>query len=320
MSGEAAPGNSGCRGHEEVPAGVGGHPNVDPLFTDDKNARPRRRPASMWRLSGDSRSLMVSVPRCGEPPTRWRDLRDARVCMTSRCSGIRCRGSPRYFRLRYDLEAALAELTESVTAVLGLFGGGVTMADDRRLRYVTTVIQTNGALERNHLRQDHCPCRETFTTGEVVRVKDLREESTRWPEISVTATARFGPRRLGPDATGRPDHRDLNLYSTKPREWSDADIALARELADVATSYAVKRSQTAPTGTAQRATAESAGVTGRDRTDRRDHRLQTHRLGRSGLPAHAPTRPQQEHQHAGGRRSDSNRRTSSQTSTADAPG
>lgn len=31
---------------------------------------------------------------------------------------------------RYDLEAVLSELTESVTAVLGLCGSGVTMADE----------------------------------------------------------------------------------------------------------------------------------------------------------------------------------------------
>ena len=35
---------------------------------------------------------------------------------------------------RYDLEAALGELTESVTGVLALTGSGVTMAEEGRLR------------------------------------------------------------------------------------------------------------------------------------------------------------------------------------------
>ena len=46
---------------------------------------------------------------------------------------------------RYDLEAALTELTESLTSVLGLSGSGVTMADEGgRLRFVTAVSQASG--------------------------------------------------------------------------------------------------------------------------------------------------------------------------------
>ena len=48
---------------------------------------------------------MVSVPRCGEPPTRRRKPRDAK----------------------------------SVTAVLGLGGSGVTMAEQGQLQFVTAV-------------------------------------------------------------------------------------------------------------------------------------------------------------------------------------
>lgn len=49
---------------------------------------------------------------------------------------------------QYDLELALAELTESVAAVLGLCGSGVTMAEDGRLRFVTAVSRASGELER----------------------------------------------------------------------------------------------------------------------------------------------------------------------------
>ena len=82
---------------------------------------------------------------------------------------------------RYDLQAVLTELTESVTSVLGLFGAGVTMAKDGRLCYVTTVTQTSGELERSHVQEHPCPCRDAFAAGEVIRVTDLREESTRSP-------------------------------------------------------------------------------------------------------------------------------------------
>ena len=145
---------------------------------------------------------------------------------------------------RYDLEAALTELTESVTSVLGLWGSGVTLADDGRLRYVTTVLQASGELERDHAPLHPCPCRDAYATGEVVRVSDVRKESTRWPEFSATAT-RHGvaavagiPMRLADRIIGT-----LNLYSTAPRQWSDVDIEVAGVLADVATSYVVNASK-----------------------------------------------------------------------------
>jgi GAF domain-containing protein len=141
---------------------------------------------------------------------------------------------------RHDLESALTELTESVTAVLGLFGSGVTMAEDGRRRFVTAVSQASGELELDQEERQAGPCRDAYDTGEVVRVTDVREESARWPEFSATAT-RLGvagvagiPILLDDQVIG-----ELNLYSAEPHQWSDEDIAVARVLADVATSYVV---------------------------------------------------------------------------------
>jgi GAF domain-containing protein len=146
---------------------------------------------------------------------------------------------------RYDLEAALSELTESVTAVLGLSGSGVTMADEAgRLRFVTAVSQASGELERNQEDQQAGPCRDAFDTGEVVRVTDVRQEAARWPEFSAAASG-LGvagvagiPMRLADEVIGA-----LNLYSPQSRQWSDEDIAVAGVLADVATSYVVNASK-----------------------------------------------------------------------------
>ncbi|HYO18017.1 MAG TPA: GAF and ANTAR domain-containing protein [Dermatophilaceae bacterium] len=145
---------------------------------------------------------------------------------------------------RYDLETALSELTESVTAVLGLCGSGVTMAEEGRLRFVTAVSEASGELERSQERHQSGPCRDAYLTGEVVRVTDVREESARWPEFSATASrlAVAGvagiPMRLADQIIGA-----LNLYSPEPRKWSDGDIAVAAVLADVATSYVVNASK-----------------------------------------------------------------------------
>ena len=145
---------------------------------------------------------------------------------------------------RYDLEAALSELTESVTQVLGLSGSGVTMAEEGRLRFVTGVSQASEELERNQEQQQAGPCRDAYDTGEVVRITDVRLESTRWPEFAATAT-RLNvagvagiPMRLADQMIGA-----LNLYAPEPREWSDEDMAVAAVLAGVATSYVVNASK-----------------------------------------------------------------------------
>jgi GAF domain-containing protein len=147
---------------------------------------------------------------------------------------------------RYDLHEALSELTESVTAVLGLCGSWVTLADDGRLRLLTGVNQAQPVLDRDHaqLHPFPCPCRDAYATGEVIRVTDVREESARWPEFSASA-ARLPmagvaaiPMRLADQIIGA-----LNLYSPEPREWSDEDIRVAGMLADMATSYVVNASK-----------------------------------------------------------------------------
>jgi GAF domain-containing protein len=144
----------------------------------------------------------------------------------------------------YDLEAALTELTESVTQVLGLSGSGVTMAEEGRLRFVTAVSDASGELERNQEQQQAGPCRDAYDTGEVIRVVDVRLESAHWPEFAATASRLSVagvagiPMRLADQIIGA-----LNLYALGPREWSDEDIAVASVLADVATSYVVNASK-----------------------------------------------------------------------------
>ena len=139
----------------------------------------------------------------------------------------------------HDLDAAaLAELTRSVTAVLGLGGSGVTMAEEGQLQFVTAVSPDSEELERSQEEHQEGPCRDAYETGEVVRVTDVRQESARWPHYSATATG-LGvagvvgiPMRNGDEIIGA-----LNLFSREPREWSDQDIAVAVVLGNVATSY-----------------------------------------------------------------------------------
>lgn len=144
----------------------------------------------------------------------------------------------------YDLETALTELTESVTAVLGLCGSGVTMVEDGRLRFVTAVSHAAGELERIQEEQQSGPCQDAYDTGEVVLVSDVRVETGQWPEFAAAAT-RLNvagvagiPMRLAGQIIGA-----LNLYSAEPRDWSEEDIGVAAVLADVATSYVINASK-----------------------------------------------------------------------------
>jgi GAF domain-containing protein len=147
---------------------------------------------------------------------------------------------------RYDLQEALSELTESVTSVMGLCGSWVTIANDGRLGNVTSVSQASAELERDHaqLHPFPCPCRDAYSTGDVVRVTDVREASARWPQYSASATrlsiagVAAIPMRLADQVIGA-----LNLFSPDPREWADEDMAVAGALADVATSYVVNVSK-----------------------------------------------------------------------------
>src|SRR5664279_6417164 len=139
----------------------------------------------------------------------------------------------------HDLDAAaLAELTKSVTAVLGLGGSGVTMAEEGQLQFAAAVNPDSKELEHSQEEHQEGPCRDAYETGKVVRVTDVRQESARWPDYSATATD-LGvagvagiPMRDGGEVIGA-----LNIYSREPRQWSDEDIAVAVVLADVATNY-----------------------------------------------------------------------------------
>ena len=208
---------------------------------------PRFPDVRLGRLRGAravTHDPRCSIPRCSEPPNGGVDretpkLYDRPLFMKtlSRFSVV----LPEH----HDLDAAaLAELTKSVTAVLGLGGSGVTMAEEGKLHFVTAVSPDSKELERSQEEHQEGPCRDAYETGEVVRVTDVRQESARWPHYSATAT-RLGlagvagiPMRHGGEIIGA-----LNIYSREPREWSDEDIAVAVVLADVATGYVLNASK-----------------------------------------------------------------------------
>ena len=143
----------------------------------------------------------------------------------------------------YDVSAVLAELTASVTGVLGLAGSGVSLAEKGQLRFVTAVTAASSDLERVQEQYQRGPCRKAFDTGERVSVTDVRLSGQVWPEFAEAAR-RLGvagvagiPMRLADQTIGA-----LDLYAAEAREWSDTDLKVAGVLADAATSYIVNAS------------------------------------------------------------------------------
>jgi len=143
----------------------------------------------------------------------------------------------------YDVNAALAELADRVTEVLGLLGSGVSQARDGRLEFDTAYGAEVAAIERVQLEVQAGPCVTAFRTGEVVAVTDVGDESGRWPEYcraaaaaGVTSVASI-PLQLGDRPVGA-----LNLYAQGRRDWSSDDVAAATVLADMATACLINAS------------------------------------------------------------------------------
>lgn len=144
----------------------------------------------------------------------------------------------------YDPDEVLHGLVERVTEVLGLKGSGVLLVTDGAVAFAAAVPATLSPLEKFQEQTQEGPCVQASVTGSVVAVPDLALEATRWPSyvaeganLGVRAVAglpmRFQEQRVGA----------LNLYDGAPRDWSDADLAAAQALADMATVYLMQVSE-----------------------------------------------------------------------------
>ncbi|MPZ72885.1 MAG: ANTAR domain-containing protein [Nitriliruptorales bacterium] len=130
---------------------------------------------------------------------------------------------------------------DGVVNVLGVWGAGVSLADDKgQLRFVSAtddVVERLQALEDD---VDRGPCREAYDSGFPVVVGDLQALADRWPRLVNQATAAgvnavMGvPMSVDGEAIGA-----LNVYEKRSGDFSDEQVAAAQVLADVATGYIV---------------------------------------------------------------------------------
>lgn len=137
----------------------------------------------------------------------------------------------------FDALDFLATLTERSVELLQADAAGVILNDlHGALHVVASTSDRAKVLELFELQNDEGPCLDCFNSGRAVVNVGLPEARTRWPRFSVAAaevgfqSAHAIPLRLRDSVIGA-----MNLFSAAVVELTDADVALAQALADIAT-------------------------------------------------------------------------------------
>ncbi len=143
----------------------------------------------------------------------------------------------------FDVIDVLTVLTSRSVELLGVAAAGILLADEHRhLRVIGASTEQVQLLELFQIQNDEGPCLDCFHTGKIVLNSNLDSPSA-WPrfaEESVLAgfpSVCAVPLRLKELILGC-----LNLFMSEPVGLSDAEVALAQALADVA-SIAIVQDQ-----------------------------------------------------------------------------
>ncbi len=143
----------------------------------------------------------------------------------------------------FDVIDVLTVLTARCVELLEAAAAGILLADSTgRLRVIGASTEQIQLLELFQIQNDEGPCLDCFKSGKVVLNDHLDTDST-WPQFAAESV-RAGfpsvcavPLRINDVILGC-----LNLFMSEPVRLSDADVALAQALADVA-SIAIMQDQ-----------------------------------------------------------------------------
>lgn len=145
---------------------------------------------------------------------------------------------------RYEVADVLYDMAGRLIEVLDLAGAGVSLADGDRIRFVTGANEATVKVEEAQEAAQEGPCVQAWRTGQPVLVSDIRQPLGRWDAYRAAAThhgfvaVAAIPMKLEARTLGA-----LNLYATRVREWREDELAVARVMADVATSYIINASE-----------------------------------------------------------------------------
>ncbi|MHA6783012.1 GAF and ANTAR domain-containing protein [Pseudonocardia saturnea] len=138
----------------------------------------------------------------------------------------------------YDIIDLLDRLAGHCVALLAAESAGILLGDaESKLWVAATTDERTGWMELLQLQADEGPSLDSYLSGEPVSVPDLARAARRWPRF-IAALAERGdygsvhalPLRLRSESVG-----SLNLFHQQPGPLPEADLALGRALADVAT-------------------------------------------------------------------------------------
>jgi GAF domain-containing protein len=143
----------------------------------------------------------------------------------------------------FDVIEVLTQLTSRSVELLEAAAAGILLADsDGRLRVIGASTEQVGLLELFQIQNDEGPCLDCYRTGKMIANARLSVSSP-WAKFAAESI-RLGfpsvcavPLRLKDLILGC-----LNLFMAEPVALSDAEVALAQALADVA-SIAIVQDQ-----------------------------------------------------------------------------
>jgi GAF domain-containing protein len=135
----------------------------------------------------------------------------------------------------FDVIDVLTVLTSRCVELLEAAAAGILLADEtRQLRVIGASTEQVELLELFQIQNDEGPCLDCFHTGKLVSSANLALPSP-WPRFAIESV-RNGfpavcavPLRLRDVILGC-----LNLFMSEPIALTDAEVALAQALADVA--------------------------------------------------------------------------------------
>ena len=137
----------------------------------------------------------------------------------------------------FDVIDFLHTLVERTVALLDADAGGIMLADHRGgLEVLAASSHEVRLVELFELQHNEGPCLDAYRSGQVVTKATPAEMRDAWPtftrrlEEAGYASAQAVPMRLRDEVIGA-----LNVFRVAPGGLAEADLKLARALADVAT-------------------------------------------------------------------------------------
>ncbi|MFC0680290.1 GAF and ANTAR domain-containing protein [Lysobacter korlensis] len=137
----------------------------------------------------------------------------------------------------YDVVELLQGLVDSCAELLDVSAAGLLLADaDGHLELVASTSEENRLVEAMQVAAAAGPCIESFRTGSVVSLPDVRDAPPEWPDFQRAciengfASVYAIPLRLRDTTIGT-----LNLFRPAPGPLNDRDAQAAQALADMAT-------------------------------------------------------------------------------------